>query len=72
MGGECSMYRARIVAYIVLVGIRGHLKEVGIDGGIKLRRIFKKLVGEQRTGLIWLRIGRGGGSWESLMSLQVP
>jgi hypothetical protein len=28
MGRECSMYRARIFAYIVSVGIRGLLKEV--------------------------------------------
>jgi hypothetical protein len=37
---------------------REHLEDTGIDGGIILRRIFRKWVGVSRTGLIWLRIAK--------------
>jgi len=37
------------------------LKELGADGRELLERIFKKWDGEAWTGLIWLRIGTGGG-----------
>jgi hypothetical protein len=41
---------------------RGHLEEPGVDGRIILRWIFRKLVGGGAwNGLIWLRIGTGGG-----------
>jgi hypothetical protein len=40
---------------------RGHLKDPDVDGSIILKYIFKKWDGEAWTGLIWLRIGRGGG-----------
>jgi hypothetical protein len=33
----------------------------GVDGRIILGWIFKKRVGNVRTGLGWLRIGTGGG-----------
>jgi hypothetical protein len=50
MGERRSSYR-------VLVGNlseRGHLEGLGEDGRTILKSIFK-------TGLIWLRIGTGGG-----------
>jgi hypothetical protein len=38
-----------------------HFKDRGVDGRILLKCIFKKWVGEPWNGLIWLRIGKGGG-----------
>jgi hypothetical protein len=40
---------------------RDHLKDVGVDGRIILKWIFKKWDGAAWTGLRWLRIGTGGG-----------
>jgi hypothetical protein len=40
---------------------RGHLKDLGMDGVIILKLIFKKWDRVACTGLIWLRIGTGGG-----------
>jgi hypothetical protein len=37
-----------------------HLEDRGVDGRIILKWIFKRLHGAE-TGLIWLRIGTGGG-----------
>jgi hypothetical protein len=56
--------RERRGVYRVLVGKpkgKDHLEDSGVDGRIILRRIFRKWEGEAWTGLIYLRIGTGGG-----------
>jgi hypothetical protein len=40
---------------------REHLEDPGVDGRIILRWIFRKWDVGVWTGLIWLRIGTGGG-----------
>jgi hypothetical protein len=39
-----------------------HLEDPGVDGRIILRRIFRKWDVVGWIGLIWLRIGTGGGN----------
>jgi hypothetical protein len=38
-----------------------HLEDPGVDGRIILKWIFERLGVGAQTGLIWLRIGTGGG-----------
>jgi hypothetical protein len=40
---------------------RNKLEDLSVDGRIILQWIFKRSYGEAWTGLIWLRIGTGGG-----------
>ena len=56
----CGMYGERGGAHYVLMGKpleRKHLGELGVDGRIISKCIFKKN-GRAWTGLIWLKIGR--------------
>jgi len=43
------------------ISARHHLKYINIDGRIILKCISKKWDGQFWTGLIWMRIGAGGG-----------
>jgi len=43
------------------VRVRNHLQDLGIDGRIILRWVFRKWDVRIWTGLSWLRIGTGGG-----------
>ena len=40
---------------------RDHLEDPDVDGRIMLKWIFSKWDGNAWTGLLWLRIGVGGG-----------
>jgi hypothetical protein len=40
---------------------KDHLEDAGVEGKIILKWIFRKWNGRIGTGLIWLKIGTGGG-----------
>jgi hypothetical protein len=63
MGGACSTYgREGRGACRVLVGKPEGKRPLGRNT-ITLKWIFKRWDEEAWTGLIWLRIGTGGGLW---------
>jgi hypothetical protein len=45
----------------IFLGEGDHLEDTGVDGRIILKRIFERLDGGARTGLIWPRIGTDCG-----------
>jgi len=59
--GHVAFMGERVGAYRGNLRERDHLEVPGIDGKIILRWIFKKWDVGTWTGLIWLRIGTGGG-----------
>jgi hypothetical protein len=64
MGGACDTYRGQ-ERYIRGFGgeyLReiGHLENLGVDRRIS-EWVFEEGVGEAWTGLLWLRVGTGGG-----------
>jgi len=65
MGGACSTYGRRGEAYTGFwwgnLRERDQLGDLGIDGRIILRWIFRKWDVGAQTGSSWLRIGTGGG-----------
>jgi hypothetical protein len=66
MGGACGTKGKRVSAYRVLVGKavgRGHLENLGVDGSVVLKWIFKKWVWGDMAGLSLIGISTGGGLW---------
>ena len=64
MGEARGKYGRSSGLYSVLVGKlreRDHLEDPGVDGRIILRSIFGKWNVSSWNGLMWIRIGTGGG-----------
>jgi len=65
MGGTCSTYggKERCIHgfWWGNVRARDNLEDLGVDGRIILRWIFRKWDVGAGTGSSWLRIGTGGG-----------
>jgi hypothetical protein len=40
---------------------RSHLEDSDVDGRIILKWVLKRLNGGARNGVVWLRMGTGGG-----------
>jgi hypothetical protein len=57
----CSMWRHVYKVKVEIPEERYHLEDPGIDGRIILMWIYRKWGGGAWTGLIWIRIGTGGG-----------
>jgi hypothetical protein len=49
---------------VVTTEVKHQFEDLGVEGTITLKLIFKSGIGAW-TGLIWLRIGRGGGLYAS-------
>jgi len=65
MGGAYSKYGWRAEVYTGFwwgkLRERDHFEDLGVDGRVILRWIFRKLDGGVWIGSSWLRIGTGGG-----------
>ena len=63
-GGACGTYgkqdRCTQKSLVEHVRERDHLEEVGVYGGIILKRIFKKW---KPNGFIWIRISKSCGAF---------
>ena len=63
MGGACSTYGGEVYTGFLWGNLRegDHLEDPCVDEMIIFRWIFRKWDVRAWTGLIWLRIGTGGG-----------